>query len=335
MPTAAKAVQTRLPRYHPVEPSSPRVSPSPGIDVQEETRGPQTAVEHQPLHRRQTAPEEKLAEQVGVATQAHPMLPPVDRQFPYDLLRSVGATEPKRRKVGEEQGERRVVRRPRHEQSDHDRLAEEQQEVLRVCAQDRPLPRQQDRQSRRRSGRWTSLPIRKPLLGDLRPGGQDRRTIRSLVKSVAPLGGSFLRQAVVKQGKLLDPEVLPGLLRRTGKRQPPTRHDEQPVREVDVLDDVRRANRGATAVGEVSQQFHQLELARRIEPAGRFIQEKRRRSGQQFHAHVHPLALAAGEPMDRGVPTRLQAEARGGLQHEFTHLKLRGVGWQAQPGVKL
>ena len=77
--------------------------------------------------------------------------------------------------------------------------------------------------------------------------------------------------------------------------------EEHPVGNVDALGRVRDDDDDAAAVGEDPQDLHDLPLVARVETGRGLVEVEQRPVCQQLDADRDPLALAAGELLDRQV----------------------------------
>ncbi len=88
---------------------------------------------------------------------------------------------------------------------------------------------------------------------------------------------------------------------------------------------------GAVAApGESVQRLHHRLVVRRIQAGGRLVQEQQCRTGEQLKRDAGPLALAAGEPTDRGVGMVTQSQLDDDLADPGAPLVRGGVRREAQ-----
>ena len=102
-------------------------------------------------------------------------------------------------------------------------------------------------------------------------------------------------QFVVEIFETVGVDVGQRFLRRAVEDQLAAHQHHDLVEELHVLHRVRRQNHGASALGDLAEELHDLLFGRRIESRSRFVKKDHRRFCNQLDGDRDALALAAGK----------------------------------------
>ena len=151
-----------------------------------------------------------------------------------------------------------------------------------------------------------------------RPGGRGRRRLDQLGRAV-----DFV---VVADAEAL--EAFPG--GAVEEEVTPLAHHGDRVAEGKAAGRVGDDDDAATAVGELAQGRHQAPLQRRVQAAGRLVEQDHRRFPDQLDPAAQALALAPGEAADEGLGVLAEAQLLEDLLDRHRALGAAGVGRQAK-----
>ena len=235
-------------------------------------------------------------------------------------------------RYAKEQGQRRVVGYPDHQQPDEQRLAEERSGNFAGRSTGWPIAAAAGRAAWRSAGLACGGRTGERAGGD---GGCLGGRRGSAVHVAARWGGgnpcAIPRRCARRDGRRGRPASArrntpsPAAASPAKTSRPPVRMNK-PVRQKHVLHHVRRANRPCSRRRrESAAEPIIFNSAAGIEPARGFVEEKHRRTAQQFHADAHALALPAGEGLHARVGLRGESEALDRLAPQACAVRSSGV----------